>query len=108
MNDYQVLRIYFEKILMLINIIEWRTNQLQKKITSSGAQCDYDCFLKILNDVKNRNKYLKEKLAAFAFQLTEDDEKITEILDAVYLNQRKLGAIYDGLIYSQSIGEHLN
>lgn len=78
----------------MINLIENKTKQLEEKITSIKEMAEtksfYDDSIKILLCLKDKNEQLKKEISSLAFQITERDENIIEILDNVFLDQKKI------------------
>lgn len=94
MENYNVIKEYFEKSLMLMNYLE-NQSMLMKGKAAYIKNCtnDADLYENIFSNlihIKNNVKIVKDKLSVLAFDLSAGDEALTEILDDVYLHQNQL------------------
>lgn len=97
MKDYSQAAEYFGKSLMLVNYLESQSALFAEKVTmirnSSDEKNIYKDFSLTLMQIKNNCKKIKDKLSLFAFDLSAGNEALTEILDDVYLDQKRFEEI---------------
>lgn len=112
MENYKTIAAFFEKILMMINLIENQTKQLEEKISAIRKMTEtkncYDDSLKILLCLKDKNEQLKHEISSLAFQITARDENIIEILDSVFLDHEKVNSLTATLLAEEILPKFNN